>query len=295
MVKTQKVLRQIIFEKETQAFDNSKKIREILLEYKYAFLDREYDNKHRIRIRGIHWENEGRTIRELRKCIDCEIQEDRPLELFENYEQFGLYSRIHHDLDILWFPHFFSSNKPLEEVISFALYLANTLTVTKDEGYNSHLSHFWGFFHFIDRRQQTGIAELFQNRYRNLKLKDTDKRIYVDEYLSDIEVMLEKGNINFYSPGSLDEILNGNQFASVLHEKTIRNAKQMDFLYSKYNICSKWVLNALYVAMILMNIPVIDRFFMNYAVSMEKYPMDEICQYYLRTGEEKLWMREDGK
>lgn len=292
MVEPGMVWNRIVLGKEAHALDNRKKIGEILINHKSAFIDREYEKNHRIRIRGIQKKN-TETIRKLRDSIDCEMEEDKPFELFQNTEQFDLYCRVHHDLDLLWYPYFFKKDKPLEEVISFAKWLGDELTVTEDEGYTSHLSHFWGFFQFVDKKQQAGIAELFQRRYEQLKLPGTGKRIDVKEYLSDIEVLLEERKIDFYSPKSLAEILNGNQFASKLHEKTVRNAGRLDFLYSSYNICSKWMLNALYVVMILMDISVIDRFFMNYAVAMEKYPMDEICRYYLRTGEEKLWMRKD--
>ena len=291
MRETQKIWEMIIFEKEKQVFENREIISDILMNNNYTFIDREYSHYHRIRIRGIQQKNEE-SLKILRSIINSKREEDNPLRLFQNQDQFKLYCKIHHDLDIIWYPYFFKNNGPIDEIISFARMLGKCLSVNKDEGYISHLSHFWGFFHFIEEQQQEGIAKFFQRRYEQLKLIETDKFIDTKTYLLDIESLLEKKKIDFYSPNTLDEILNRNQFASKLHEKTVRNADRLDFLYSKYNICSKWVLNALYVVMILMNIPVIDRFFLNYSVAMEKYPMDEICHHYIRTGEEKLWMRE---
>lgn len=46
-----------------------------------------------------------------------------------------------------------------------------------------------------------------------------------------------------------------------------------------------------YIAFMLMNIPVIDKYFINYVIAMEKYPINEICELYLKTGEEKLWLK----
>ena len=77
-----------------------------------------------------------------------------------------------------------------------------------------------------------------------------------------------------------------------MHEYTIRSAAESEFYKSKHYIFNRWYLNALYVAFMLMNISVIDKYFINYVIAMEKYPVDEICKIYLETGEEKIWKRE---
>lgn len=52
--------RQVIFENDIDALNEKERIKEILHEHRYAFVDREYGEQHRIRIRGIQ---EGADIR----------------------------------------------------------------------------------------------------------------------------------------------------------------------------------------------------------------------------------------
>ena len=257
---------------------------------KYMFIDREYEREHRFRIRGILG-NEKFICDNLGKKDGFTISSETN-DFFENIEQFILYCSIHNMLDKVWYKHYFAKTVKLEDVIGFCKKMAENITIQSDEGYNSHFSHFWGFFHTLTSYQKTSILSVFQKRYQNIKRTEYHFAIDINTPLHTIEEMIKIDKLNFFSPQRLDKIIKNGEFASKMHEYTIRNAAESEFYKSKHYIFNRWYLNALYVAFMLMNISVIDKYFINYVIAMEKYPVDEICKIYLETGEEKLWKRE---
>lgn len=283
---------QVFFEKEEDVKNKKEKIRLLLFGEEYAFLDREYEIKHRIRMRGIR-KNEDEVRKILGDDVALCFVEENPNLFFQNLEQFILYCKIHHELDQFWFPYYFTDSLPLELLVANAKIMAKDLTVLKDEGYNSHLSHFWGFFHSLSTFQKEGVLQLFHERYTQLRELPGERMLHLPCYLENIDGLVKEGKMDFYSPQSLQLCLETKKFASKLHESAAQNAEQSEFLHSKHYICNRWYLNALYVSMILMNISVADRFFLNYVIAMEKYPVDEICKEFLQTGEEKIWLREN--
>ena len=257
---------------------------------KYMFIDREYEGEHRFRIRGILG-NKKFICDNLGKKDGFAISSE-PNDFFENIEQFILYCSIHNMLDKVWCKHYFAKTVKLEDVIGFCKKMAENITVKSDEGYNSHFSHFWGFFHTLTSYQKTSILSIFQKRYLNIKSTEYHFAIDISNPLHTIEEMIKTDKLNFFSPQSLDKTIKNGIFASKMHEYTIRSAAESEFYKSKHYIFNRWYLNALYVAFMLMNISVIDKYFINYVIAMEKYPVDEICKIYLETGEEKIWKRE---
>ena len=283
---------QVHFENEEDAKIKKEEIGLLLSSEEYAFLDREYEKKHRIRIRGIQ-KNEDEVRKILGESIEIYFMEENPEIFFQNLEQFVLYCRIHHELDQFWFPYYFTDSLPMEFLISNAKILAKELTVTKDEGYNSHFSHFWGFFHSLSSTQKEGVLKLFHERYTRIQEMPGERMLYLPQYLKTIGGLVAEDKMDFYSPQSLQRCLETKKFASKLHESAALNAQQSEFFRSRNYICNRWYLNALYVSMILMNVSVADRFFLNYVIAMEKYPVDEICKFFMETGEEKVWLREN--
>lgn len=284
--------RQVIFENDIDALNEKERIKEILHGHRYAFVDREYGEQHRIRIRGIQ---EGADIRRFLNEVRGSyiLAEETHKSFFQNFEQFVLYCEMHHELDLYWFPYYFADPPQLELVINHAKLIADKLTVTLDEGYNSHLSHFLGFFYSLTEKQKEEILFSFRERYKKTDISSLqDEMMSTDVYLDQISKMVEAKKLDFFSPYTLESLREKKQYASKTHERTIENAEKSNFLFSKYYICNRWYLNALYVSMILMNIPVIDKFFMNYVLAKERYLLDEMCERNLQTGEEVIWLRE---
>lgn len=281
----------LIFDSEEEVGENREMLNQVLTQNAWAFIDREYAQNHRIRMRGL-LAGEESQYQMLEKKLGCSITQEKPLLFFSNMDQVLLNCKMHHELDLFWFPHYFTRQVSVEQVAASAKVVADKLTVEEDEGYNSHISHFWGFFVSLDRDQRKGILAWFQRRYEGFKRVEMPGMVEPDRFLDTVEQMIESGKLDFYSPAKLKTIIAGNKFTSQLHEATLKNAENERFYLSKYSIFNRWYLNALYVSMILMGIPVIDRFFMNYVIAMEKYPLDEICETFLRTGEEKIWQRE---
>nr|WP_315101717.1 hypothetical protein [uncultured Catonella sp.] len=280
---------QIIFNSDIEYYKT--KIFELFDTEKYMFIDREYDGEHRIRIRGIL--GDENYISDILGKKNGFVFSTEPDDFFENIEQFILYCSIHNMLDKVWCKHYFANTAKLEDVIGFCKEMAENITVKSDEGYNSHFSHFWGFFHTLTHYQKTRILRIFQKKYQNIKITEYPFAIDIKTPLNTIEKMITMDKLNFFSPQSINRIVENGEFASKIHERTIRNAAESEFYKSKHYILNRWYLNALYVALMLMNIPVIDKYFINYVMAMEKYPVDEICEMYLKTGEEKLWKREN--
>lgn len=281
----------LVFDSEEEVRKNKEILNQILSRNEWAFIDREYTPNHRIRMRGLLEEKESQ-YQMMEKKLSCSVTREKPLLFFSNVEQMILNCKIHHELDMFWFPYYFTRQVSVEQVTASAKIVANKLTMEDDEGYNSHISHFWGFFISLDSEQRKGILTWFKRRYEGIRRVEMSEMIEPSIFLDTVEQMIESGKLDFYSPANLKTIIARNQFASKLHEATIKNTENESFYRSKYFIFNRWYLNALYVSMILMGIPVIDRFFMNYVIAMEKYPLDEICETFLRTGEEKIWQRE---
>lgn len=283
----------ITFENEKEILNLKPFVLKTLKENKYTFVDREYQAGHRLRIRGIDG-NIDTIISQIKMEERIYVTEESVTAFFENTEQFLLNCEIHHELDLFWFPYYFEKKILVEKVIKNAEMIAENLTIY-DEGYNSHISHFWGFFISLENNEKReGILQYFADRYcsyRNSDLNEEGQMIDVVPYLEKVEKLTEKNKINFYSPSKVDDLLREDRFASKLHKRTAENAKQDQFFLSKNCITNRWYLNALYVAMILMKLPVIDRYFLNYCIAQKMYEVDRSCREYIRTGEERIWMR----
>lgn len=280
--------KQVIFEGDIKK--SKSKVEALFNNERYSFIDREYEGEHRIRLRGIIGEVD-KIYSILGDKKDYFLKEEDGNEFFENIEQFILYCTIHHTIDDKWFNHYFVNTVKLKNVINFCKGMAESLTIQRDEGYNSHFSHFWGFFHTLTSYQKKGILEIFKRRYENIKITKEASGIDIEMFLKIIDQMISEEKINFYSPLTIDKLIIKRQFSSKLHEHTMKDAVNASFYKSKHYIFNRWYLNALYITFMLMNIPVIDKYFINYVIAMEKYPINEICELYLKTGEEKLWLK----
>lgn len=282
--------KRVIFSNEKEVHLNKEIIWEIIQLSENVFIDREYNARSWIRIRGLEIEKEE-IVRILGLNMKYTIEDEKEVA-FQNSEQFLLNCHIHHQMDVHWFPYYFCDDNSIQILISNAKRMAEELTITEDEGYNSHMSHFWGFFQSLKEEQKIEIAKLFQGWFeKSCQITSYKSMINIPQFLCIIEKMIVENKIDFYSPQGLKSVLERKKFSSKMHEIAARSACNSEFLYSKHMILNRWYLNALYVSMILMKIPVIYRFYMNYVVAMEKYPVNEICENYINTGVEKIWLR----
>lgn len=281
----------ITFENENEVANLKQVVFQILKENEYAFLDREDSGNHRLRIRGINSNIEEIVFR-IEKMGQISVTEEFPTDFYINIEQFMLNCEIHHELDMYWLPYYFEKMVSVEDVIKNAEIIAKELT-TYDEGYISHISRFWAFFISLENNEKREeLLNYYEDRYSDFRknniAKDT-RMINVSPYLEKVEKMIDEQKIVFYSPINIDFILKKDQAVSKLHREAVERMKQEQLYMPKYYIINRWYLNALHVSMILMKLPEVDRFFLNYCVAHNMYKIDEYCREYIKTGEVRIW------
>lgn len=282
----------IIFENKGKISDLKRFILQILEENEFAFVDKEFNAGQRFKVQGINRNIESLGYQNQKK-VQISITEVNPTSFFDNTEQFLLNCELHHELDLFWFPYYFDQKVSIEKVIKNAELIADDLTLY-DEGYNSHISNFWGFFVSLgDNRKREEILNYFRARY-DIYRKDApvkEKMINIAPYVEKTKALVKENKINYYFPKKVENILRKDILTSKLQKQSAENAKQDRFYLSELGITNRWYLNALYVSMVLMNLSVIDRYFLNYCISQKLYEVDQSCREYIRTGEERIWMR----
>lgn len=224
------------------------------------------------------------------------MKEKNPVR-FQNKEQKELYENIHRDFDLLLSPHYFIKND-IYELTS----VVDTMIQVFDNknGWNSHISHFWYFFQSLNRNQKNYLYKLFKERKEKYSvnkpsLEETltlEVQMITKKYLEKVNLLLEDRKINFYSPKSLEHLRKQDNFSSNLHKQTLFNEDyQKEILFDVTRITNRWLLNVFYEKLVLLKIPLIEKFFLNYLIGCQdpNAHLDDSIEYYLKEGEEKIW------
>lgn len=218
-----------------------------------------------------------------------------PLErYFENMDQYKLYQYISNKMDLVFFKFYFNNigNKKAA-ILNFTLnqYKKNIEESFFEDLLNSHISHLWAFFSSVSYSEKKDfISKLNVENLNKNYIIGKESKIFM-EILERTEQMLGEKKINYYSPYDYKKISNYQNFASEEHKYTFFNQEvQNAIFYNKYKIANRWFLNILYKKMLLMNLKLLDRYQVNYALSKmsNKLDIDGSFKLFLSTGEVKL-------
>lgn len=225
------------------------------------------------------------------------IEKERLEDYFENIEQLELFNIMQRDLDLLLCQDYFIKNSiykttRLVDVMMKALNDKNSS--------NSHVSHFWYFFQSLSKNQKIEVYDRFKKNKTKYTTDDTkisqylseEINILIQQYIDEVKILIKNEKINFYSPYSFKKLKESNNFASELHKTTIFNASfQKEILIDEARIVNRWILNIFYEKLVLLKTSLLEKFFMNYLIGSldQNIHLDASIEYYLETGEEKIW------
>ncbi|KOO51840.1 hypothetical protein [Viridibacillus arvi] len=209
-----------------------------------------------------------------------------PLSNLENINQKKLYLRIDKKLDNL-FAEFYFKPKVLLEILELLLDFTLKFDEFWKENYSyslklfnpyvSHLSHFTGFVNSLNEMESDIIYNEFEERHDyngNYIPKRNELFNSFLEIFSMVEEMIINKEINFFSPYKLEVILEGidNENLALGHAKIYNNPQLINEMnVNTPLIVNKWFLNILYEKLLLMNINVKDKYYLNYSISMTYY------------------------
>ena len=116
-------------------------------------------------------------------------------------------------------------------------------------------------FKEINLRNHSSLHKLFYS------LKEFVKSIYLE-----IQSLLVRKKIDYFSPSSRNEEIKKDNFASWIHKETILNDKYQSSINTAEVITARWIVNIIYEKMILLDFSVLEKYFMNYVLSYIHHP-----------------------
>ncbi|MDP5272678.1 hypothetical protein [Chengkuizengella axinellae] len=206
---------------------------------------------------------------------------------FENMKQLQLYVFTHQIFDSFYIDNYWKENDILtivHDIYLFVKLLPDKVISERDllysNGYTSHLSHYIGFLNSLKQNDRKRIQQMFKKRVTDdiRQLKDGTQKGNVElvsklfEVYQFVSKYVDDGMINFHSPHS------SKQFNSKVNQSSIRHASIFEdeelkeaVLRDKVLCTNKWILNVLYEKLVLLNIKPIEKFYMNYLISLMRY------------------------
>lgn len=232
--------------------------------------------------------NAGFDLLKELKIIDktSSIMPDDILKIFKDKLLVDLYVEIEHKFDewlsnyYLTENNFFAFVKWIDSVLS--IIPTNKTDYLIADGFMSQYSHFHAFISQLDEVSSSEVRDKFPiiyTSYIEYKLNNkpifsniSDAKPMILKWYSKIEKLQNFGEIDFYSPGSRQDILNNPDIASHEHWQTHVDDKYQESINSTELILSRWIINIVYEKMILMNFSILKKYVMNYILTMEHHP-----------------------
>lgn len=215
--------------------------------------------------------------------------EENIMSFFKTPTLFSLYLQIENYFDQRLFKNYFERGylfdfiQAIDELLSY-IPKKKGITVTND-GYLSQYSHFLAFFSSLDNSSKEEVKVKFpqltkeykewtksnrkDNQYIDLTFscKEFVKSIYLE-----IQSLLVRKKIDYFSPSSRNEEIKKDNFASWIHKETILNDKYQSSINTAEVITARWIVNIIYEKMILLDFSVLEKYFMNYVLSYIHHP-----------------------
>lgn len=220
-------------------------------------------------------------------CNKVIVELDDLYTIFENKEQYELYKDVERYLDKMLIDKYFQDN----DIFQMINLILNTSKEFEGDGYVSHLSHFWFFFQTLEQEQKKGVYKLFKEKAKLYK-KTNDSSFDLSFLKKRVTYLIHEEKLNYYSPTTKDIVKENKMYASEVHKKTLYDEKYQKAIYRDVSIITnRWFLNVFYEKLILMNITIIEKFFLNYVISLNRpnTHINESIEFNLKTGVEKLW------
>ncbi|GGE58989.1 hypothetical protein [Priestia taiwanensis] len=211
----------------------------------------------------------------------------RDYKQFQNDEQYEIYMYINSVFDDVYMDYYWSKDITVNDVFCdifpFVSSLPETTISEEDDmyssGYVSHLSHYLGFLHSLSESNQQKIEQKFRER-ANTENMIVDKPINNRKELSPglmqsyerICTLVDTDKINFYSPLEEAVFLERNSEASFRHRAVFEKQVLREKVIKDKVLCTnRWISNVLYEKLVLLGIPPIEKFYLNYLISRKKY------------------------
>lgn len=209
---------------------------------------------------------------------------------FDNIEQFYLYLQTHKVFDRFYAHNYWEKNdvvKVSQDIFEFTnslrelkIELSNGVLISN--GFISHLSHFLGFMSSLSPSDKRKVFNAFKNKSKHdLKTISKDYKSGLTKGLNGIynivSMYIEDNKLNFFSPGNKDSYLKNINEASIYHKATFRDSNILELISKDPVLCTnRWVLNVLYEKLVLLNIKPIEKFYMNYLISLFRFKEEDL-------------------
>lgn len=204
--------------------------------------------------------------------------------LFENELYDQLFRKVNHIFDSYFKNSYFHDYSLYDLMGEMSLYHQTLKQFENTEGdaYKCHLSHYIGFLNGLSEENRLKIKRAFDNRFDDDFAKETvdfpTKSTELIEqlfcFIKDIHDLVDKKQLDFYAPSNREKTLQNIHQFSKRHQLTHSKRNVETFLYNPVIISNRWVMNALYKKMLLLNIKNLDRFYLNYVFARQAFPSD---------------------
>lgn len=211
-------------------------------------------------------------------------------EIFGDTMLDDLFMEINNIIDRYFFENYFKKNslhKIIEEIYTFHSLLEAHEKYQSTDAYNCHLSHYVAFIHKLNESDKNKIEYEFNNKFINemengsfeFEKKATKLTDDLLGFYYKIRSLVHNKKLDFYMPFDRSYIEKNWNYASSRHKETFSEKNIENHLYNDVLIVNRWITNALYKKILLMNFTNLDRFYMNYSISRLVYPPHELKDY----------------
>src|SRR5699024_5478669 len=226
----------------------------------------------------------------LSPIVKAKVTSEKVDHFFHNNLEDNLFIEVNNIFDRYFLDCYFKDNdlyKVIEEIWDFHTQLQKYVEENSPNAYNCHLSHYIAFIHKLNDNDKEKIEYQFNKKF----LKDKEHRRFdfktistklteeLLEFYFRIRPLVKKRKLDFYMPHNRAYVDRKIKVASSRHKMTFSKKNMEKHLYNDVLIVNRWVNNALYTKMLLLNFNNLDRFYMNYLISRLIYPISELENY----------------
>lgn len=254
-----------------------------------GYISRAYDGTHRIQIENLTNQEINDALSMFKnENIDMITSEER---IFQNQYQMELVRKLHRIFFERFESKYFTSVKIIDifPVVNFVAKSLDNQGVLGYEGTQSHLSHLWAYMvGRLDKKRRVEFLDFLERycqQYMN-RFSDLEEWSEILTVLPNVKQGVKTGGITFWSPYQF----NPNNYATALHKATYANQTKVDLIsHNAVLIFNRWYINILYENLTLLNLNIIDKYILNYAIASQRYDIRKSIEYYHEFGKEHIW------